>query len=189
MGDPVAVLGLGRTSPTVLFDGDPGFFYPGQAVFRIRYALGKGGLAVQLRISPKALLLWRIYLTAALVVMCALSVVLIKLIGALGVLFPLLLLPVMVWTYQYYLPALWRSHQYIFEDGQIVVKRGVYQRTVRTVLTEAVLMRETRRTPLEIVLGMTTVVLHVAGGRIVLNQLPYEDAVHLVEQWESQVKS
>ena len=66
MGDPVAVLGLGRTSPTVLFDGDPGFFYPGQAVFRIRYALGKGGLAVQLRISPKALLLWRIYLTAAL---------------------------------------------------------------------------------------------------------------------------
>ena len=95
----------------------------------------------------------------------------------------------MVWTYQYYLPALWRSHQYIFEDGQIVVKRGVYQRTVRTVLTEAVLMRETRRTPLEIVLGMTTVVLHVAGGRIVLNQLPYEDAVHLVEQWESQVKS
>ncbi len=144
---------------------------------------------MQLHISPKALLLWRVYLTVLLVVMCFLSVILIKLIGPLGVLFPLLLLPIMVWAYQYYLPALWRSHQYIFEDGQIIVKRGVYQRTVRTVLTEAVLMRETRRTPLEIVLGMTTVVLHVAGGRIVLNQLPYEDAVRLVEQWESQVKS
>ncbi len=81
-----------------------------------------------------------------------------------------------------YIPLRCRSCRCQVEENKIVARIGVLYFQERTIARESVQYASVVQAPLQRVFGLATVVLHAAGGRVLLRDLELEEALEISRQ-------
>ena len=121
------------------------------------------------RTDRKGLLLWEIRLTLIAFLVSVLTAMIFS-----GILFKIISAVWMIGyivTGAWYYPLKYRKLSYNFDDKIIVVNCGVIYRRRKSIFLKNVQYISTMRTPLQRIMGLKTVVVHAAGGFIVIPNL------------------